>query len=94
MGIPILDVIWTIIRRLVAGKNPFKFADRGHLHFRLLDLGLGQKRTVLIFYFLAAIFGVSGLFLQSLGKVFALLILFVVMLVLVIGFSYLDRKKV
>jgi len=94
MGIPILDVIWTIIRRLVAGKNPFKFADRGHLHFRLLDLGLGQKRTVLIFYFLAAIFGVSGLFLQSLGKVFALLILFAIMLVLVIGFSYLDRKKV
>ena len=94
MGIPILDVIWTIIRRLVAGKNPFKFADRGHLHFRLFDLGLGQKKTVLIFYFLAAIFGVSGLFLQSLGKVFALLILFAIMLVLVIGFSYLDRKKV
>ncbi|MFA4833484.1 MAG: MraY family glycosyltransferase [Patescibacteria group bacterium] len=94
MGIPILDVIWTIIRRLAAGKNPFKFADRGHLHFRLLDLGLGQKKTVLIFYCLALIFGASGLFLQSLGKVLALSILFVLMLILVIGFSYLDKKKI
>ena len=94
MGVPILDVVWTIIRRFVAGKNPFKFADRGHLHFRLFDLGLGQKKTVLIFYFLALIFGASGLFLQSLGKVFALLVLFAIMLILVIGFSYVDRKKV
>ncbi|MDD5031755.1 MAG: MraY family glycosyltransferase [Patescibacteria group bacterium] len=93
MGIPILDVVWTIIRRLAAGKNPFKFADRGHLHFRLLDLGLGQRKTVLVFYLLAAVFGISGLFLQSLGKVLALLVLFVIMSVLVIGFSYVDRKK-
>jgi UDP-N-acetylmuramyl pentapeptide phosphotransferase/UDP-N-acetylglucosamine-1-phosphate transferase len=28
MGIPVLDVIWTIIRRSFKGKNPFKFADR------------------------------------------------------------------
>ncbi|MFA7702332.1 MAG: MraY family glycosyltransferase, partial [Patescibacteria group bacterium] len=46
MGVPILDVFWTILRRLVKGKNPFKFADRKHLHHRLLDLGLSQKQTV------------------------------------------------
>ncbi|MDD5071971.1 MAG: MraY family glycosyltransferase [Patescibacteria group bacterium] len=94
MGIPILDVVWTILRRSAAGKNPFKFADRGHLHFRLLDLGLGQRKTVLIFYLLAALFGASGLFLQSLGKIFALAVLFIIMLVLVIGFSYVDRRKI
>ncbi len=94
MGIPILDVAWTIIRRLARGKNPFKFADRGHLHFRLLNLGLGQKKTALIFYLLAITFGLSGLFLQSLGKMFALLILFLIMSVLVISLSYLNRKKI
>jgi UDP-GlcNAc:undecaprenyl-phosphate GlcNAc-1-phosphate transferase len=94
MGIPILDVAWTIIRRLKAGRNPFKFSDRLHLHFRLLDCGLGQRKTALVFYTLSLIFGASGLFLQSLGKVMALGILFFVMIALVIGFGYFDRKKV
>jgi len=93
MGVPILDVLWTIIRRMWRGKNPFKFADRKHLHHRLLDLGLSQKQTVLVFYILSATFGLSGLFLQSKGKLLTLLLLFIAMIFLVIGFSFLDRKK-
>ena len=60
MGIPILDVAWTILRRLLSGKNPFKTADKKHLHHRLLALGLSQKQTVLVFYFFSALFGLSG----------------------------------
>ncbi|MEI7620169.1 MAG: epoxyqueuosine reductase QueH [Candidatus Falkowbacteria bacterium] len=93
MGVPILDVLWTIIRRTITGKNPFKFADRKHLHHRLLDFGLNQKQTVLVFYILSATFGLSGLFLQSKGKILILLLLFISMVFLVIGFSFLDRKK-
>lgn len=93
MGIPILDVLWTIIRRLAHGKNPFKAADRGHLHHRLFDLGLGQRRTVLIFYFFATIFGLSGLFLQSLGKMLAVALLLVIMLIIISLFAWLDHSK-
>ena len=93
MGIPILDVAWTIIRRLLKGQNPFKFADRGHLHYRLLSLGIGQRKTVLIFYALSLIFGLSGLFLQSRGKFWALAVLVIIMLLLVIGFWSLDRVE-
>jgi UDP-GlcNAc:undecaprenyl-phosphate GlcNAc-1-phosphate transferase len=91
MGIPIMDVAWTIIRRIAAGKNPFKFADRKHLHFRLLDLGLGQRKTVLIYYGFACLFGLFAIFLQSMGKLFALSILILIMLILVVGFTYLDK---
>jgi len=94
MGIPSLDLVWTIIRRLIAGQNPFKYADKLHLHFRFLDLGIGQKKTALIFYFLAIIFGLSGLFLQSSGKMFSLIVLFGIMLFLVVSFTYLNKKKV
>lgn len=87
MGIPILDVFWTIIRRLAAGKNPFRFSDRKHLHHRLLGLGLSQKQTVLIFYFFSALFGISALFLQSQGKFLALLAVLSLMLLAVIFFS-------
>jgi UDP-GlcNAc:undecaprenyl-phosphate GlcNAc-1-phosphate transferase len=92
MGVPILDVFWTIIRRAAAGVNPFKFADRKHLHFRLLDLGLSQRKVALIYYFFAAFFGLFALFLQSLGKIYALSILLVLMILMIIGFSYFDRR--
>jgi len=92
MGIPILDVAWTIIRRVARGKNPFRFADREHLHHKLLDLGLGPKKTVLVFYALSLIFGLSGLFLQSRGKVWALILLFIIMIVLVVSLSLIKKK--
>jgi UDP-GlcNAc:undecaprenyl-phosphate GlcNAc-1-phosphate transferase len=96
MGIPIMDVAWTIIRRALAGKNPFKFPDRKHLHFRLLDLGLGARKTVLVYYFFSVAFGLSALFLQSRGKMLALGVLVLIMLAAVAGFSRLDKldKKV
>ena len=86
MGAPIIDMIWTILRRLAKGKNPMSFADREHLHFRLLDLGLSAQKTVLIFYAFASIFGTSALFLQSTGKTLAISVLCVIM-VIVVWFS-------
>ncbi len=93
MGIPILDVAWTIMRRLLSRKNPFRTADKKHLHHRLLALGLNQKQTVLVFYFLSAAFGLSGLFLQSQGKFLALIIILLVMMILVVSFSFIKPKK-
>lgn len=93
MGVPILDVAWTIIRRLADGKNPFKFADRKHLHFRILDLGIGQRKTVLIFYLFSLVFGTSALFLQSIGKIYAFLVLFALMLGIILWFNYLDKGR-
>jgi UDP-GlcNAc:undecaprenyl-phosphate GlcNAc-1-phosphate transferase len=73
MGIPILDVAWQIINRLRLGHSPF-LGDRGHLHHRLLDLGLSQERVVLIFYVVCAAFGALALILASgLEKLLALL---------------------
>jgi len=92
MGIPILDVVWTIIRRIAAGKNPFKAADRKHLHFRLLDAGLGARKTVLAFIITSLVFGLSALFLQSKGKFLSLVVLGALMIIALIIFSFLDRK--
>lgn len=93
MGIPIMDVVWTIIRRIIAGKNPFKFSDKKHLHFRFLDIGLSQRQTVVIYYVFSFIFGISALFLQSKGKVFVLAGLIIIMLFMAGFFTYLDRKR-
>lgn len=92
MGLPIMDVAWIIIRRLKEGKNPFKFGDRKHLHHRLLDLGIGPKKTVLIFYAFSTFFGLAALFLQSRGKLLALTLLLVIMFGMVYFFEKMERK--
>ncbi len=93
IGLPALDVLWTIVRRLFSGKNPFKYSDRKHLHHRLIDLGLNQKQAVLFFYFVSSVFGLSGLFLQSKGKFLALGLLLFLMLALIIFLYYLENKR-
>lgn len=49
LGIPILDTVWAVFRRTLAGKAPW-VADRGHIHHRLLSRGLSPVKTVLVIY--------------------------------------------
>lgn len=55
-GLPIYDTLFAMIRRKANGK-PIMQADRGHLHHRLLDMGLSQKQAVIIMYFISAALG-------------------------------------
>lgn len=92
MGIPILDVAWVIVRRLWYGSSPFS-GDRKHLHHRLLDIGFTHRGAVLILYSITAIFGFTAIFLQSLGKLIALIILFCFMIGLAVSVVILYKRK-
>lgn len=94
MGIPILDLIWVASRRaFVERRSPFR-ADRGHLHFRLLDAGLTQQGAVVVLWIIAALFGSTTLFLQSKAKLAALSVLLVVMIVLAAYAIFRSRRKI
>lgn len=79
MGIPLLDMFWVILQRLMQRQSPFS-GDRRHLHFKLTEIGFSEPQAVMLLYALTAIFGIAGLFLQSRGKFIALIILVAVML--------------
>lgn len=49
LGVPILDTVFAIVRRTVRGVS-FAERDLGHLHYRLMRLGHGQRRSVLILW--------------------------------------------
>ncbi len=49
LGVPILDTAFSIIRRAAKGASPAA-ADKDHLHHRLVRLGHGQWRSVLILW--------------------------------------------
>jgi UDP-GlcNAc:undecaprenyl-phosphate GlcNAc-1-phosphate transferase len=75
LAIPIIDVAWLMISRLRAGESIGQ-ADRRHLHFRLLDLGLSQRQVVLLYYGYCALLGASALLIGSrLLKLIALVVL-------------------
>ena len=56
LGVPIADTLLAMARRAARGAPLFS-ADRGHIHHRLLDLGLSHRRTVLVIYGASAVLG-------------------------------------
>jgi UDP-GlcNAc:undecaprenyl-phosphate GlcNAc-1-phosphate transferase len=79
LAVPTADAIFTISRRLLAGKSPF-WGDRGHLHHKLMDvLGWGRRRIAIFYWLTTLILGVLSLYLSSLGKfvTFGLVTIFV-----------------
>ncbi len=91
MGFPILDAVWVIARRIKNKKSPFQ-GDKLHLHYQLLELGWSQKKVVLFIYSICLMFGISALAFQTAGKVLALTVLFILMVVIVFGLELRDKK--
>ena len=72
LGVPIIDTFWIIVRRLATGHSPFT-PDRGHIHHRLLDLGLTHSQTVLVIYALCVGLAMLSFFLSGTGQLYAFL---------------------
>ncbi len=79
LGLPIFDTAFAFIRRLAHGQSPMH-ADRGHIHHRLVDMGLSQKQAVATLYVVSAILGLSAVVLTTSGEEKAM-ILFVALCV-------------
>src|SRR5215471_6866377 len=76
-GLPILETVLSVIRRLISGRPVFT-ADREHIHHKLLQHGMTHRQVVILLYGVSAIFAMLSLFLlwptgSSLGLVLAVL---------------------
>jgi len=93
MGIPILDVLWVIGRRIFWEKRAPFTADKKHLHYRFLAAGFSERKTVLTLYTISAAFGFLTLFLQSEGKFLALGSLILLMIVIAVALVRVNKYK-
>lgn len=92
LGVPMMDAVITILRRLSQGHSPV-WGDRGHLHHKFLDMGL-SKKNIALFYFLSSLFlGAIALTVNSEQKLYAILMVFVLLLAFSIWFSLFFKKK-
>lgn len=69
LGIPLIDTGYTIVRRILSGKSPV-WGDRGHLHHKLLDLGLSKRQVSFFYWVSTAILGGISLYLNSAYKLY------------------------
>ncbi len=95
LGLPILDVIWAIIRRIIKGKSLkaiFK-ADNEHVHHKLVKRGFSQKQAVLILYGASAILGMFAIILFDSGIWKALSFLLMVAAAVALGYKNFIMKK-
>lgn len=92
LGVPIFDICFAILRRLLRGQNPME-ADRGHIHHRIIDMGFNQKQSVALIYILTALLGMSAVVLTTSGAMKALVLIGSIILAGGIGAKLIFSKS-
>ncbi len=95
LAIPLIDFIYTIFRRLKAGRSPV-WGDRGHLHHKLLDMGWSPTQVSLFYISISAILGSVALFVNSQSKLFAILVVvitFIAFILWINSFGGLSKRQ-
>lgn len=82
LGLPILDTLFAIIRRILKGQPIFK-ADKFHFHHQLLGMNFSHRTTVLIIYFINILFALTSIFYVLKASKSAMIIYIVLTIILV-----------
>jgi len=91
LGLPLFDTAFAIIRRLFRHKSIMQ-ADRGHLHHRLIDMGLSQRQSVLILYTASASLGLCAIVLADRGALSAIVMLLAAAIFVAGGAKYINDR--
>ncbi len=89
LGLPLFDTAFAILRRLKNGK-PIMQADRGHLHHRLVDMGLSQKQSVAVMYMASTVLGLIAVVLAIKGALSAIVLVVALSVLFVAGTRFMT----
>ena len=90
LAVPIADVAWSAYRRRRQGISAAR-ADTRHLHHRLvMDLGLTQRETCIVFYGVTGILGAVGLTVFGHKKI---LLVAIVLMVIAVSTALAERLQ-
>ncbi len=91
LGIPTVDAVFTILRRILSKKSPF-WHDKGHLHHLLLEYGMGHRSIAAFYWAMSLILGLVALSASSRGKLFAIILLIVLFSGLFFMLKFITKK--
>lgn len=84
LGLPILDTLFAIIRRMLK-RQPIFSADRCHFHHQLLGMNFSHRATVLIVYIINILFALTSIF-YVLKDPLAAKVIYVILTIIVVWF--------
>ena len=93
LAVPIIDVTFSTMRRLLKGKSPF-VADAEHIHHKLLNAGFSQNMTVAILTSIAIVAGAIASY--FVGSIKHYIVYIIALLIIMFGlslFSILRKSK-
>jgi len=83
LGVPLIDLAIVIVRRIFKGKSPLRGnATNEHLHHRLLQRGWPRVAIIALTAGIGSLFGITALFMNTVEKFVAAVLLFVLMMML------------
>ncbi len=92
LAIPMIDAVYTIMRRLKNRTSPFR-ADWGHFHHKLIEIGWGKRRIAYFYWFVTGILGLSSLFLKGFEKLIAFGMIAIILLVFILIIQQMKKTN-
>ena len=87
LGIPIADTGYVVIRRILSGKSPV-WGDAGHLHHKLLSVGMSKRQVAVFYWALTAALGIVALNLNASYKLYTIIGVLIVIGGLLLWLTY------
>jgi UDP-GlcNAc:undecaprenyl-phosphate GlcNAc-1-phosphate transferase len=92
LSIVVIDMMFAFSLRLLSRKSPF-FADRRHVHYRLLDNGLPHPGVVAILVMATLIVALTTIYYSSLTSVIVLILIGIILIGLVVSLGFIKKSK-
>ena len=92
LAVPLFDTVFAFFRRIIHGQSPFK-ADRGHIHHKLLAMGMNQKQAVAILYGISAVFGFFAVLISGPGTAVRIICAVAVFVISILVWLLVFRKS-
>lgn len=89
LAFPLFDTTFAFFRRILKGQSPMH-ADRGHLHHRLIDMGMSQKQAVAVLYSVSAVLGLVAVVLTT-GGIMRVVLIVVTFAVAIIVTAFITK---
>lgn len=92
LAVPMIDAVYTMIRRLLKKQSPFK-ADWGHFHHRLLEIKWGKRRIAVFYWLISLILGILSLFLHGIEKLLAFISIGIMLLIFIFLIEKIKKEE-
>ena len=92
LGVPLFDMVFSMLRRILERRSMFS-PDRGHVHHRLLDMGIHHRHVVLVLYAITALAAGLGMFMMVTRNAGTVLIFAMVSLLIMLFFRIVGAVR-